>query len=142
MLGERSSISAWEYTLDLLVRVSCGTPGERASGGRAVADANAQASEQCRQVLASARIEIVERYSDVLVTLSCRDATTGRYGEQLWRLVKARGRGICALSGNPIRRGDPVYRPDARGRHVPANANWMVLASFMPDLRGEEVEPC
>lgn len=142
-MEERSFISAWEYTLDLLARVSTDTPGTRrhakACGARTEADANTQASERCKQVPASARIEIVERCSDTLVTVSYRDATTGRYGEQVWRLIRARGQGICALSGNPIRRGDPVYRPYVRGRHLPANANWMVLPSFMPVRRCGEI---
>ncbi|WP_425434094.1 DUF3331 domain-containing protein [Paraburkholderia lycopersici] len=78
----------------------------------------------------AAHMEIVERHSESLLSVCWCDATSGRYGAQLWKLTKARCRAVCALSGAPIRRGDAVYRPWVRG-HAPANADWVVLASMV-----------
>jgi hypothetical protein len=88
----------------------------------------------------AARIEIVERCSPTDIVVYWRDPTSGRYGEQLWRQTTARRRNICALSGAEIRRGDPVYRPFARG-YVPANANWVVLASAVQQIEREFAIP-
>ncbi|WP_407669577.1 DUF3331 domain-containing protein [Paraburkholderia heleia] len=80
---------------------------------------------------ATSNITVVGRHSDVLIAVCLKDPTAGCYGEQPWRLTRARGRGVCALTSAPIRRGDLVYRPSVRG-HVPVNAAWMLLASAIP----------
>ncbi|MGF6758078.1 hypothetical protein P3T16_005499 [Paraburkholderia sp. GAS42] len=59
------------------------------------------------------------------------DATLGHYGEQLWSLGVARRKAICALSGEPIKRGDSIYRPRHMGGKAPSNATAMILASFL-----------
>jgi hypothetical protein len=134
-MKERVTHCVWQYTLDLLERVSSSND-ELERGVRKRHDgAGVVASHTyARSAVppASAHLEIIERHSEDLVTVCCCDATTGRYGEQWWKLASARGRGVCALSGAIIRRGDRVYRPYMRG-HIPSNADWMVLASAMPE---------
>jgi hypothetical protein len=62
----------------------------------------------------------------ILVTWS--DSTLGHYEDQTWREGFARTPGICGLTGVPVRRGDPVFRPLHRGSALPANALDMILA--------------
>jgi hypothetical protein len=81
-----------------------------------------------------ARINIIERLSPTRVVVCWCDATTGRYGEQPWKLGAARNRSVCALSGATIRRGDKVYRPWCRGQRKPVNANQLILASVVSDI--------
>ncbi|MDR5777568.1 MULTISPECIES: DUF3331 domain-containing protein [unclassified Caballeronia] len=72
-------------------------------------------------------VRLIDRPSSTSLTVSWRDALTGHYGDQLWRAKKAATRGICALTGRQIERGDAVYSP-ARGKHPPRNCNAMICA--------------
>jgi Domain of unknown function (DUF3331) len=53
----------------------------------------------------------------------------GSYQEQIWSPYLARASERCALSGEHIGRGDPVYRPRDRGPMMPLNGDAMILAS-------------
>ncbi|XXA09301.1 DUF3331 domain-containing protein [Paraburkholderia sp. A3BS-1L] len=63
------------------------------------------------------------------------------YGGQKWRLGTARRAGYCAISGRPITRGDPAWRPT--GRPTPPNNASMiapeavsqVLQNTLPGVR-------
>jgi hypothetical protein len=122
----------WAYTLELLAHMlesSEGIPYERI---RHVSKSKPQSLQfPCKTMPGAANLTIVGRHSDVSIAVSLKDPTAGCYVEQPWRLTRARGRGVCALTSTPIRRGDRIYRPSMRG-HVPVNANWMVLASAIP----------
>jgi hypothetical protein len=83
---------------------------------------------------AEARIDIIERLSPTRLVVCWCDATTGRYGEQPWKLGAARNKTVCALSGATIRRGDKVYRPWSRGQKKPVNADQSILASVVADI--------
>ncbi|SAK46583.1 hypothetical protein AWB75_00947 [Caballeronia catudaia] len=73
-------------------------------------------------------IRVLERLSDSTLALSWHDPTSFNYSEQVWALCTARKRGTCALSGQAIRRGQPVYRPRRVGSSVPLNSGAMILA--------------
>ncbi|SAK87904.1 DUF3331 domain-containing protein [Caballeronia ptereochthonis] len=73
-------------------------------------------------------IRVLERLSDSTLALSWHDPTSFNYSEQVWSLCTARKRGTCALSGQAIRRGQPVYRPRRVGSSVPLNSGAMILA--------------
>jgi hypothetical protein len=76
----------------------------------------------------NAQINVIERLTRVTVAVEWSDSTRCNYSEQIWRAgVAARG-GACALSGELIRRGEAVYRPNPM-RPAPSNANAMILAS-------------
>ncbi|MEX4002163.1 DUF3331 domain-containing protein [Paraburkholderia sp. EG285A] len=77
-----------------------------------------------------AHLAFVETWSENLISVSWSDPTNGRYAEQPWRLCIARSRGMCALTGADILRGDRIYRPFSRGT-PPVNADWTVLASAL-----------
>jgi hypothetical protein len=81
-----------------------------------------------------ARINIIERISPTRLVVCWCDATTGRYGEQSWKLGAARNKSVCALSGATIRRGDKVYRPYSRGQKKPVNADQSILASVVAGI--------
>ncbi|KAK45000.1 hypothetical protein BG58_21800 [Caballeronia jiangsuensis] len=73
-------------------------------------------------------IRVLERLSESTLALSWHDPTSFNYSEQVWALCTARKRGTCALSGQAIRRGQPVYRPRRVGSSVPLNSGAMILA--------------
>ncbi|SAK54681.1 hypothetical protein AWB77_01556 [Caballeronia fortuita] len=73
-------------------------------------------------------IRVLERLSESTLSLSWHDPTSFNYSEQVWALCTARKRGTCALSGQAIRRGQPVYRPRRVGSSVPLNSGAMILA--------------
>jgi hypothetical protein len=72
-------------------------------------------------------IALLDRTSPRTATVSWSDPQCCKYGEQVWRLSRARLAGICALSGQPIAAGDSIYRP-AKVKPPSANAAAMMLA--------------
>jgi hypothetical protein len=76
----------------------------------------------------SVNIRVLERLSESTLALSWHDPTSFNYSEQVWALCSARKRGTCVLSGQSIRRGQPVYRPRRVGSSVPLNSGAMILA--------------
>jgi len=76
-------------------------------------------------------IRSIEWQTDTTVLVSWSDATRGSYLDQTWRAGYARVRGICALSGMSVKRGDVVFRPFHRGTAPPSNALDMILASVL-----------
>ncbi|MPV57442.1 hypothetical protein CFB46_31180 [Burkholderia sp. HI2761] len=75
----------------------------------------------------------VERQTDSSMLVSWSDPTRCRYDEQRWISAKARGPGLgrCALTGQPIRTGDAIYKPQWRGEKRPANCREMILATAL-----------
>lgn len=55
-------------------------------------------------------------------------------GEQRWRLRVALQPGHCAISGQPIEAGEPVFRPVRRP--VPANGDEMICPASVPGAAG------
>jgi hypothetical protein len=74
-------------------------------------------------------VTVVEELANSLFALRWHDATFCNYEEQIWAPSLARAAGRCALSGERINKGDPVYRPRIRGRVVPLNSDAVILAS-------------
>jgi hypothetical protein len=86
-------------------------------------------------------IEILERLSPIAIVISWADATSGRYGEQTWRLRAARRKGVCSLSGEPFLPGTLIYRPNLRQSSA-ANTDQSISAASIARLeRGEPVRP-
>jgi hypothetical protein len=77
-------------------------------------------------------ITIVERLSARTALLSWSDAQFGCIAEQTWLCGRAQREDVCALSGERIKRGDPVYRP--RKTTPPAiNAGCVIAAHCVLD---------
>jgi hypothetical protein len=74
-------------------------------------------------------VTVVEELSNALFALRWHDATLCNYEEQIWAPCLAPGAGRCALSGEPVSKGDPIYRPRIRGRFIPLNSDAVILAS-------------
>jgi hypothetical protein len=72
-------------------------------------------------------IRVLERLSESTLALSWHDPTSFNYSEQVWALCTARKGGTCVVSGQSIRRGQPVYRPRRVGSSVPLNSGAMIL---------------
>jgi len=75
------------------------------------------------------RIEILELTTSNTATIFWRD-TTCSYAEQRWRRSSAYESGQCALTGDPIKRGDAVYKP-MTCRDKPVNRFAMILAKHI-----------
>jgi hypothetical protein len=76
-------------------------------------------------------IRRIERQTESTILVSWSDPTLGRYQDQTWRAGFARVAGVCGLTGMPVRRGDPVFRPVVRGGFRPLNAFDMILADTL-----------
>jgi hypothetical protein len=74
-------------------------------------------------------VTVVEELPNSLFALRWHDPTLCNYEEQVWTPCRAPAAGRCALSGEHISKGDPVYRPRIRGRFIPLNRDAMILAS-------------
>ena len=81
-------------------------------------------------------VNIIDRPSSNTVTIAWRDATRGSYGDQLWRRIRARSHGVCAISGAFILRGESVFSPWP-ARPPSANAGAMILASLLDAFQFE-----
>ncbi|MFM0503521.1 DUF3331 domain-containing protein [Paraburkholderia caffeinilytica] len=76
----------------------------------------------------TASVTVVERFSANSVSITWRDSRAGNYCEQLWVRRISKSKGICALTGARIVRGDAVYGPTSRTTHRPMNLAQMILA--------------
>ncbi|WP_175002984.1 DUF3331 domain-containing protein [Burkholderia lata] len=76
-----------------------------------------------------ARIAVMERLSLYMISVLWSDSRSGRYAEQIWCRSRARVPSICALTGRPIQRGDPVFCPRRSDVCLPANRQRMILAA-------------
>jgi hypothetical protein len=83
-----------------------------------------------------AHVAVVEARSSKSLTVCWSDARSGHYGDQIWGIGLARMDAYCVLTGLPIRRGDPVFRPRVFEANIPANGNRMILASVIRPDRG------
>lgn len=104
----------------------------------AVCEASGRRNRRSRPMAAHAvfngrlsTIRSIEWQTDTTVLVSWSDATRGSYLDQTWRAGYARVRGVCALSGMSVKRGDVVFRPFHRGTAPPSNALEMILASVL-----------
>ncbi|RQR38130.1 DUF3331 domain-containing protein [Burkholderia sp. Bp9143] len=78
-------------------------------------------------------VTVLEAGDDGLLV---RWSESGRchYGEQRWRLRVALQPGRCAISGQAIEPGEPVYRPVRRP--VPVNGDEMIRPASVPGAAG------
>jgi hypothetical protein len=81
-------------------------------------------------------LNVIDRPSSNTVTIAWRDATRGSYGDQLWRRIRARCHGVCAISGAFILRGESVFTPWP-SRPASVNAGAMILASLLDAIQFE-----
>ncbi|WP_109480385.1 DUF3331 domain-containing protein [Paraburkholderia sp. C35] len=96
--------------------------------------ANTERAQAAADQHSGAVITFVERFGAKSISITWRDSTAGRYTEQLWVRRIARSRGVCALTGANIVRGDAVYGPFSRPSSRPRNMSQMILAEQLDDL--------
>ncbi|ACC74651.1 DUF3331 domain-containing protein [Paraburkholderia phymatum] len=82
-------------------------------------------------------IRRIEWQTSCTILVSWSDSTLGRFEDQTWRAGFARTSGVCGLTGVPVRRGDPVFRPLQKGGVMPRNALDMILARTLPHGSGD-----
>lgn len=86
-------------------------------------------------------VKVEERLPNASFALSWSDPTRCSYREQVWKRATARRAGVCVLSGQAIKRGDAVFRPQARRFKVPLNSGAMILAASLETWSGCPVDP-
>jgi len=114
-------------------------PSDKCDKGACAARAARRTATAERKQAASSEhsgavITFVERFGAKSISITWRDSTAGRYTEQLWVRRIARSRGVCALTGADIVRGDAVYGPFSRPSSRPRNMSQMILADQLDDL--------
>jgi hypothetical protein len=127
----------WRQVLTLLAPVSSLSAVKGAEARWASAAANRRRQDSVRNFT---RVEILERLSPTSIVVALADATSGRYGDQTWTLRIARSKGICSLSGEPFRPGDPVYRANVRRRNMTI-ARQAISAAAIARLEAELSSP-
>jgi hypothetical protein len=75
-------------------------------------------------------VKILDKPTETTATVAWFDSTSCCYGDQTWLLRVARSSGTCALTGEPVSKGDHVYQPRSRSPR-PLNANEMILSSVV-----------
>lgn len=123
----------WQQMLRLLAPMSSYSMAVDANARWVSTQAERVHQESIRTTL---HVEILERLSPTAVVMGWTDATTGRYGDQIWTLRSARHKGVCSLSGEPYRRGAPIYRTNIR-RSNAANADQSISAAVITRLENE-----
>ncbi|CAB3764796.1 DUF3331 domain-containing protein [Paraburkholderia humisilvae] len=113
----------WSQTLNLLSSLSHGATGLPRPRRLKSCAARAPSAASC-----TGTARLVERVGERLLTVSWSDPTSCCYPDQPWVVAIARRDGVCALSGQPISYGDPIFRPRA-AKLMPTNAQAMMLAS-------------
>jgi hypothetical protein len=141
----------WTQTLLILMSLSQGfnkrdsssslRERDAASDPRCVAKGDADAVTPSKVL-----VRVTDRPTPTTATVTWIDPTSCRYEDQIWRRSKAKQAGVCALSSEPIRRGDEIYRPlAAAARLTPVNVHCMLLATSVQiaqiDESGTNVAP-
>ncbi|MBN3763750.1 DUF3331 domain-containing protein [Burkholderia sp. Ac-20365] len=92
-------------------------------------------SERCSPMTVAmanaSSIRRIEWQTTCTILVSWSDSTLGHFEDQTWRAGFARTSGVCGLTGEPVRRGDPVFRPLQRAGVLPRNAFDMILANTL-----------
>lgn len=117
-----TSHTAWQRTVGQL---DAGCAHQLAAHVRQIVSSHASARASSRNEAIS--VVLLDRISPRTATVSWSDPQGCKYGEQVWRLATAKRAGTCVLSGQPIARGEPIYRP-TRADPPPTNADAMMLA--------------
>lgn len=126
MLAEREVQDKWTQIVGALLRAETIDDRARTSRRNTRRGADRRAAFDGR---GHASVTVIERPTSTSATIAWRDSTNCRYGAQLWRLVRARKPGVCALSGVPIRPGEEIFKPC--GRLVAANADAMIHSAAL-----------
>ncbi|CAD6532685.1 DUF3331 domain-containing protein [Paraburkholderia sabiae] len=129
MLANANVMDPWTQTIGLL-----GTTSRL----MAAVEGNAQSRRkaQCADGRFGAAVTLIDRPTPSTATIAWRDSTRGCFGDQVWRMARARMSGFCAMSGQAIHPGDAVYKPNPRP--APVNAEAMILASVLRDAATAE----
>jgi hypothetical protein len=138
-------LDAWRGILDELQAVTGGKDEEsrrlvtkhcRAKGlGDTTRPASPRAKVLVGQADRKASIRIVE-WSERSLTIVWHDPTACSYVDQRWTRSKSISAGVCALTGEVIRRGQDIFKPSG-SRPPPANAGAMILVSALPVILNE-----
>ncbi|MBB5469750.1 hypothetical protein OKW30_005607 [Paraburkholderia sp. Clong3] len=124
MLANANVMDPWEQTICLL-----GTPSRRLAAVEGAEQRRQKA--HCADGCFTAAVTLIDRPTSSTATIAWRDATRGCFGDQAWRMARARMPGFCAMSGQAINPGDAVYKPISRP--TPINAEAMILACVVHD---------
>lgn len=125
---ETTVADPWAMTIGLLGQLS----GVSNAQGAACARAKPRKASRspARTAVAGLTVRVIERATADRVTLAWRDPSRCAYGDQEWYLTRARRSGVCAVTGQEIRRGESVYRPRPM-RPQALNADAMIHSAVL-----------
>jgi hypothetical protein len=131
MLEKANFTDPWMRTLGLLSVLS----GDPDAGINEMATALASKVQRVHHSPVTgqrfeAQIRVIDRPTPSTATVAWRDPTHCSYGDQVWHACRARDAGVCALSGQSIKRGDSIYTPRPC-RPAPLNAGAMILGTVL-----------
>ncbi|WP_353049289.1 DUF3331 domain-containing protein [Paraburkholderia strydomiana] len=98
--------------------------------GRALSSILARSDRSARSEFEATAVRSVEAVTATTALVEWCERGVCYYAERGWVRSAAKRDGICALSGAPIRRGDPVFRPRA-GTSPPDNVRAMIIADLI-----------
>ncbi|MBP0588673.1 DUF3331 domain-containing protein [Paraburkholderia sp. LEh10] len=124
MLANANAMDPWTQTIGLL-----GPSSRVEAAQQCVAPLRGTARGADKRF--DAAVTLIDRPTSSTATIAWRDSTRGCFGDQVWRMARARASGFCAMSGQAIHPGDAVYKPNARP--APVNAEAMILACVLRD---------
>ncbi|MBN3767881.1 DUF3331 domain-containing protein [Burkholderia sp. Ac-20365] len=124
MLANANMMDPWTQTIGLL-----GTPSRLMAVAEGATLTRLKTRNADEPIGAS--VTLIDRPTPSTATIAWRDSTRGCFGDQVWRMARARMEGFCAMSGQAIRPGDAVYKPNPRP--TPVNGDAMILASVLRD---------
>ena len=132
MLANATVMDPWTQTIGLLDAPSrlMAAMDSAAQPRRDARSADERAYERGFERF-GALVTLIDRPTPSTATIAWRDSTRGCFGDQVWRMARARLSGFCAMSGQAIHPGDAVYRPNPRP--TPVNGDAMILASVLRD---------
>jgi hypothetical protein len=111
-VAESEPALRWHHITMMLDACACET-----GAGRKTVPQGKEGQRRCAHEDRSgqnAKIQILDRPTQVTVVLSWRNPVGCSYGYQLWQRTISKRAGTCAVSGEPIRRGHTVFQPRLR----------------------------
>ena len=127
-----SKSSAYMGMTDFTKPIRGGAPSDWTHGQK-VRSFNLDSGEE--RHLPTAVIKIIERPTNSTIVVHWTDPGKCLYGYQLWHRARARRNGYCALSGEPVRKHDEVYRP-WWSRSEPQNSREVILQAAVYRMSG------
>jgi hypothetical protein len=135
-MNPSSNSDPWSRTLNMLLHFSEHPVSKHLDGVTTdeciVRKSTNRRKRQCSDhSIGLSHAHIVERITEMTISVTWHDSTSVNYVEQSWRLGRAHGAGICSLTGAPISCGQSVYKPRRDAKRPTLNQDAMILSEMV-----------